>query len=551
MYIEYTGKNTNDQYVVRVSGGTVFPILNVYHVSEEERTKRIKTYVEELNAYVAQIQEKHEEIHRNSENESLSYPYNSKTCILNMTDIVMDKMMLSIPASQALAALGTENPEERMAIGIQSMDEMLTLFYQHKGLSDSFEEGTSAEIIAKNHVPNRYLNIRYMKMFAGAFMYAAGNHIGIEWGSTPGVVGVSPAVYDENGKWISGQYFGWGIAHEIGHDINEGAYSHAEVTNNYFSVLAQARDTSDSVRFKYSEVFKKVTSNATGYANNVFTQLGMYWQLHLAYDRGYNFKTYNTYQEIFDNIFFARVDSYARNPESAPAPNSIALTLTGDRDQKLMRLASAAAERDLTEFFIRWGMIPNEETLSYVGQFEKETRAIYYVDDDARVYEIEHGTGDTINGKSVVTAQAEAQDSDVTITIDCNANEEVIQGYEVTRVFIEHGEERREIAGFTQENTFRDSVAFAANRVITYEITAIDKFMNRSEVCQTNTVKIGGDGKQDKSHWSVSTNLISEEDVSVEGPEDLPCETTTSTKERMIDNDNSTVFHGSVSGEDP
>lgn len=551
LYIEYTGKNTNDQYVVRVSGGTVFPILNVYHVSEEERTKRIKTYVEELNAYVAQIQEKHEEIHRNSENESLSYPYNSKTCILNMTDIVMDKMMLSIPASQALAALGTENPEERMAIGIQSMDEMLTLFYQHKGLSDSFEEGTSAEIIAKNHVPNRYLNIRYMKMFAGAFMYAAGNHIGIEWGSTPGVVGVSPAVYDENGKWISGQYFGWGIAHEIGHDINEGAYSHAEVTNNYFSVLAQARDTSDSVRFKYSEVFKKVTSNATGYANNVFTQLGMYWQLHLAYDRGYNFKTYNTYQEIFDNIFFARVDSYARNPESAPAPNSIALTLTGDRDQKLMRLASAAAERDLTEFFIRWGMIPNEETLSYVGQFEKETRAIYYVDDDARVYEIEHGTGDTINGKSVVTAQAEAQDSDVTITIDCNANEEVIQGYEVTRVFIEHGEERREIAGFTQENTFRDSVAFAANRVITYEITAIDKFMNRSEVCQTNTVKIGGDGKQDKSHWSVSTNLISEEDVSVEGTEDLPCETTTSTKERMIDNDNSTVFHGSVSGEDP
>ena len=26
---------------------------------------------------------------------------------------------------------------------------------------------------------------------------------------------------DENGKYKSGQYFGWGISHEIGHIINE------------------------------------------------------------------------------------------------------------------------------------------------------------------------------------------------------------------------------------------------------------------------------------------------------------------------------------------
>lgn len=551
LYIEYTGNNANDQYAVRVSGGTTFPVLNIYRVSEEERTTRIKTYIEELNVYVNQIREKHGEVHSGSQNENLQYSYDRKTCILNTTDIVMDKMMLSIPASQVLDALGTGNQEERMAVAVQAMDEMLTLFYQHKGLTDSFAEGTDAAVIAKNHIPYRYLNIRYMKMFAGAFMYAAGNHIGIEWDSTPGMINVSPATYDENGKGTGGKYFGWGIAHEIGHDINQGAYAHAEVTNNYFAVLAQAQDTNDSVRLQYTEVFKKVTSNATGYSNNVFTQLGMYWQLHLAYDRGYNYKTYDTYQEIFNNIFFARVDSYARDAASAPAPNGVGLTLDGDRDQNLMRLASAAAEKDLTEFFIRWGMIPDEKTLSYAGQFPKETRAIYYVDDEARVYEIEHGTDGTISGMSVVTATAEVNNSEATIQINCNASTEIIQGYEITRVFIEQGEERREVAGFTRENSFVDNVPFAANRVITYEVTAIDKFMNRSEVYQTNSVKIGGDGIQDKTHWSIHTNMISTEDQPIEGTEDLPCETTTSTKERMIDYDNATTFSGTASGEDP
>ena len=89
---------------------------------------------------------------------------------------------------------------------------------------------------------------------------------------------------------------------------------------------AQADETNNGVRFKYEDVYKKVTSNVTGRSDNVFTQLGMYWQLHLAYDRGYNYRTYADYDEIFKNLFFARVDSYARNTALAPAPNGIKLT---------------------------------------------------------------------------------------------------------------------------------------------------------------------------------------------------------------------------------
>ena len=91
---------------------------------------------------------------------------------------------------------------------------------------------------------------------------------------------------------------------------------------------------------------------------------------------------------IFKNLFFARVDSYARNTALAPAPNGIKLTLGKDAEQNIMRLASAAAEKDLSDFFQRWGMVMDADTKAYMQQFEKEARAIYYVNDEARAYEM-------------------------------------------------------------------------------------------------------------------------------------------------------------------
>lgn len=551
LYVQYTGNNSGDEYAVRVSGGSRYPVLNLYGISGEERSRRIQAYVQELKTYQGEIEGLHKEQHGGSENKHVNYEYDPANCILNSTDIVTDQMMFSIPASQVWAGLGND-PVKVLDNSLRAMDGMMTLFYQHKGLTNSFAEGTDGGIIAKNHLPYQYLNIRYMRMFAGAFMYASGNHIGIEWNSTKGMMGSVPVVSTDKGEYQSGRYFGWGIAHEIGHEINQGAYAHAEVTNNYFSVLAQAKDTNDSVRFRYSEVFKKVTSGATGYASNVFTQLGMYWQLHLAYDRDYNYKTYGTYQEIFDNLFFARVDSYARDTGLAPAPKGVKLTLPGDRDQNLMRLASAAAERDLSEFFRRWGMVPNAETTAYVSQFEPETRAIYYADDTARVYEMRNGGTSAVSGKNAVTAKASVKGSEVTLTMTPSVDKGVLQGYEIVRVFLEQGQEKKEIAGFTQTETFTDQAAFAANHVIRYEVTAIDKCLYRSNTCRTNEVKIEGDGLQDKTAWSVSTNMASQDDSKPDGTEEDPCEQdTVSAAARMIDQDKSTIFTGTSQNGEP
>ena len=377
LYIQYTGNNTNDQYAVRVNGGTKIPVLNLHGITDEdERMAKIEAYVEELQAYAAAIEHDHDEDHNTKFLFFSFHPYDEKTCIYNTTDIMLDHMMISVPATQVLAGLGDQNKVEKMADTVDAMDAMMELFYQHQGLSSSFAEGTDASIINSNHLPKQHLNIRYMKMFSGAFMYAGGNHIGIEWDSTKELILNQKPVIDENGRLLEGSYFGWGIAHEIGHQINQGAYSIAEITNNYFAVLAQADGTNDSVRFSYDDVYEKVTSNATGYSANIFTQLGMYWQLHLAYDDAYAQKTYDNYQEIFDHLLYARVDSYARNPGLFNNEgHEVALTLSSDKDQDLMRLVSAAAEKDLTEFFTRWGFVPNEETSQFMKQFEEETRA--------------------------------------------------------------------------------------------------------------------------------------------------------------------------------
>ena len=66
-----------------------------------------------------------------------------------------------------------------------------------------------------------------------------------------------------------------------------------------------------------------------------------------------------------------------------------------------MRLASAAAQKDLTDFFTRWGMVPNAVTAAYMQQFEAETRALYYGDDDSRNYRFTHDSGESFVGQSI------------------------------------------------------------------------------------------------------------------------------------------------------
>ena len=561
LYVEYTGKNDQLDISVRVSGGTDIPVLNISHMeSESEKKAAVKAYIEELSEYVTQLEEKHNSEHLG--NTTTDYAYDPQNCIFNVTDIVLDQMMYSVAAQQVFKGIvekaQSNNIEDQVEVlyqSLEAMNQMVELFYQHKGL---VEYPTDAEEYAafvneygdKNMMPSSRLNIRYHRKFAGAFMYAGGLHIGIEWDSIEGLMGGEPIISTE-GKYESGQLFGWGIAHEIGHIINQSDYAIAEVTNNYFSILAQAKETNDSVRFRYDEVYNKVTSQTIGKSDNVFTNLAMYWQLHLAYDQGYNYKTYATYEEQFNNLVFARIDAYARNNSIAPKfsdGREFTLKDAKDTDNKLMRLATAATKKNLLDFFISWGMVPDETTIEYASQFEKETRKIQYITDEARDYQIINSSLEkeianaTSEATITATLQNPANSKQVMIGLGIEGLEESsLLGYEILR----NGETVAFVDASTTE--YIDTVNFN-NQVANYSIISYDKFLNPTKEFELEAIKIKHDGSINKDQWSVTTNMSSEDDTAIE--DDICGVHPIKAIIHTIDQDYSNTYIGSTQGSD-
>ncbi|MDE6519996.1 MAG: M60 family metallopeptidase [Ruminococcus sp.] len=535
LYIQYqSNSDSNVQYSVRVTGGSEVPILDLYKVTDrKERLSKAAEYIEALDKYVDNMEEEHNRVHKGAiyngqKNKKLDYDYDPQTCILGATDILCDTMMYSLPAPQILAGLGKGTAEQRaetLITSMESMEDMMKLFYQHKGMS-----ADATDVV--DRIPNKHLNIRYQRMFSGASMYAAGDHIGIQWGSAPSMVNSKGVTADKDGKYVSGSYFGWGIAHEIGHCLNDSSYVVNEITNNYYALLAQSQDKNEGSRLNYTNIFKKTTSNIKGNADQG-TQLGMYWQLHLAYDKPYNFKTYDTNAEILDNLFYARMDTYSRNPSKAPAPGGISLTLSGGTDQQLMRLACAAAEKNVLEFFERWGKTPDSVTKSYASQFAKETRAIMYANDDSRIYAMT-GTSSLVDEKGEkvsviddvkvsVGTGTESNKVSLTINVSDKINAKDILGYEIIRCTISNGDVKETPVGFATSKTFTDTVTSLNNRTVSYKVTLIDQYLNRSVVFNTDMVKIQHDGSLDKTHWSISTSNLSAPSIVKEATEELPC----------------------------
>ena len=219
-----------------------------------------------------------------------------------------------------------------------------------------------------------------------------------------------------------------------------------------------------------------------------------------------------------------------------------------------MRLAAAAAQKDLTDFFVRWGLIPDETTAAYLAQFEPETRALYYGDDAARDYRFTHDASATIAGQSVLTDGNTARVDDVTpnqvhLTLEADVDSDLLLGYEIARITYENGQTVKQVVGFTTGDSYTDTVTAVNNRAVAYQITAVDQFLNRSESITLPAVKISHDGSYDKSLWSVTTNMTSHQDTTPDAGEHDPCAPETeSAISAVLDNDKGTTYTGTASG---
>ncbi len=476
IYIRYTSKpDATKPIKIRVSGGTKIPMVDTTLLETEDQKKAaIKDYIEKLAEYNASLDEKY-----NSEGGS----FDAKSSVLGSTEIVTKYGLFSVSSVAVENAINAnlqtiEQKTDRLYESMEAFDEMMELFYRQKG----FEERAS---VATDAMPQARINIRYMQMFDGAFMYAGGYHVGIEYGSIAGLVQASRNSANKTG------YFGWGISHEVGHQINLKDTVFAEVTNNIYSLLAQTSNDSDKSRLElqgYDKIYEKVTSHTIGRAQNVFVQLGMYWQLHLAYDEN------KTFDET--NSVYAKINRIARTYKN---------TNNYSRDELTILYASMATKKDLTDFFKAWGLNASDTLKAELNElgYEEETRAIYYLNDAARRYILAGGKGIT-PGQDILTASINDVDGNnkrVTLTFNVSSNSNDILGYEILRNgvsigFVENG-----------TTTFTDIVGAENNRAYTYSVVAYDYLLNKTNVVTLGEVKVSHDGSVKKDNFTISSNV--------------------------------------------
>ncbi len=509
VYVRYPSSTVGSEIKIRVSGGTKIPVLDVNGLSGNDKINAIRTYIEELETYTSKLPQLYSE---------QDLTFNERTSVLNSTEIVTEKGLLSFPATAVKNAIasGLNSMDEkvnRVNETTSAFDEMVSMFYRHKGLS---ENPSNEEIYnnVKDQAPTSRINIRYMRMFDGAFMYAGGLHVGIGYGSISGLLHGTTYQDSFNG------YFGWGISHEIGHQINQGKLAHAEVTNNIYALLAQTANDKNKSRLEtsniYPKIYEKVTSNTLGKPSNVFVTLGMYWQLHLAYD---DTKTYED-----KNSIYAKINHLTRTK-----------ALSGNSDDLLVMYASEAAGKNLVPFFKKWGLTPSEAAIEYASEFPEETRDIWYLNDEARRYRLEGGSPMSSDTKVEATmTEADNKNKRFTLSFNVNKDDRNILGYEIIR--------NGEPIAFVTENTFTDQIGAMNNRAITYKIVAYDYLLNKTEAYVLDEVKVAHDGSVKKDNFTISSNTKAAGEI-VDN-EDETIDMSKLTINHLIDDDTSTYFKG-------
>lgn len=463
VYVKYTGE-PQQEIGMHIRAATRIPTIEALDLSKADIKAEIKDYILELTTYVSGL---------DSKKKLELYPANS-------TEIGTEKVLLSLPASGVLKGIqGLGMDIDTQVDGfyetLMTWEATMELHYAVHGLSKDATE-------SMHRWPTTRMNIRYMPMSEKAFMYAAADHAGIRWGSEIEMVKGSRT--NENG------YFGWGINHEIGHILNLNEYIYGETTNNIFSLFAQTVNQGKS-RLEssniYDPIYQKIVSENPGLSSNVFVTLGMFWQLHLAYD----------YDDVLGagaqegvGLFYPKLNQLFREDTTKDA--------NVDKDNMLVRLTSDVVKKDLVPFFEAWDFNITPETKTYTSKYTKEDKPIYYLNDEARRYKLAGKTG---MGTTSLTAQAEvAKNGDtgedvVKLSITHDANPEDMLGYEIYR-----GDT---LIAFTTDKAYEDRIT-ANNISSTYSVVGIDKLLNKTDKVETNQVYIGADGTLDKSKYTIT-----------------------------------------------
>ncbi len=457
LYLTYGGSEANAQNIkLHVLRGTAIPTLelsNWYSLNDAARREAIGRYVDDLAQYMVDAK--------------ISSPTSDWR---NVTEISTPSVLLSLPAAAVSAALGNgtrEQKVETLCNDVLAWEDVMYICKTTQGISATY---------GANDMHTRQ-NIRCMTMFSGAFMYAAGSHIGIGYGSCGGMVVGKPV--SMTGPGNANSLFGWGIAHEIGHNMDK--LGRAEITNNIYSLMVQTYDGQSNTLTsrleasnKYKDIFTKTAQGYPGAAGNVFVQLGMYWQLHLAY-------TSSTNSLDFYNKFFTAW----KNKEFTSDANTY--------DEKVALTAAGVTGKNLNEFFRRWGMQLSESVKHKIDSYADEPRAIWYLSDASR----RAALNGTTQASGTVTASVEKNgDKEVNLTFSFNGSG-TIQGFEIIR----NGTPIDFVIA-SSSGTYKDVIGSGNHRNYAYTVKAYDILGNEVGMANAGTVRIAYDNVIDPSMYT-------------------------------------------------
>lgn len=586
LYVRYPRnvENSNAQIKIRVSGATQIPHLNLNNHLEDVNTlvnnkdnasdekvaeikAMLKEYIETLKVHVNGLPDMYKKNATSVDNLNNVYSYDEKTSILNTTNIEGDRFTLTLPATEVYEGItkdieGDINAQvDRLYDTVLAWEQIIQVTNAKKGVYERLNDfNGSGEIddddraeYNSNKASKSRVNVKYQRMFIGAFMYASGHHIGVDTGSSVGLMQGVPFKFDENGKVTNpdeGKLFGWGISHEIGHKADTPGRVYNETTNNILALITQTFDGIDKSRLEendtYKKIYERVTSGSVGTPQDISVLLGMFWQLHLAYEPGATSQMLinNSDNNPDNDSFYAKLNRAYRN---TPAE-------TSDKDQLLIRRASDAAGKDLRGFFASWGLIADESTSIYLQQKfpnKKETRKIQYLNDNAyrkRLDGVESIASDTEVEASFVGTENNSVVNSDSITLDLNVNKDKdkILGYEIIRSDGNYNEDGKtkvsyKPVGFVEAKedgsaTFTDSIAPLNNRALTYKVIAYDYNLNPTAEYEVGSVKLSHDGRIDSNKFILKSNLTSDiEDMTLDNIKDG--DNTTSFKGRKITKD--------------
>ena len=409
-FTNYSSDKQSRAPKVRIVGAQKYALYKLGETDDETIMKELEEYVELVNA--------------------------NPEVVPDMFDISSDKTLCFVKATTALQWYKDNNKTPRYTA--ERWDETIKLAMDFWGFDNSSDLHSD-------------YNFRIMPMTkdlrGGAFMNA-GN----------GVIGIRPANQDA----ILNANRGWGVIHELGHNLDTSGRTIVEVTNNILPLYFESL-VGNNTRITQQNIWESNTYPKVGlddYSNNELyntedsthlAQLAPLWQL-----------------QIYDSTFYPKFEKVYRE-------NDFGNKNREDIYRSWVKAASEALELDLTEFFERHGIRVNDEVKEELSKYPKPDKKIEFLNDSALHYE---GSGFSDDAEVNITKSINGENLNLSFEID-QANEDNLLGYEIRK--------DGKYIGFTGKSTFTDTdINLDENHV--YTIIVYDKKLNTLESIELNSL---------------------------------------------------------------